>query len=149
MAKAHSLFLLLLQNNQDCYFTGVLVVVSTHQSSKWDKFFTSRLDSKHRLKIGLLDISDRKEILRTLLSERGKALDERAFSNDLSQLANKREAGNAKYLKLLSDEMSSFGHFDELGLQLERVGDTSEKLLQQILSRMEDDFGTELVFSIF
>ena len=99
----------------------------------------------HKFKVGQLDISERKEILRLLLASRGKALDERAFSNDLAILATKRDAGNVKYLKLLADEMSKFGLFDELGSQLNKAGETSEKLLQQILARLEEDFGTDLV----
>jgi len=124
---------------------GVVIVVSTHQGNKWERFFMARQDAKNRLKLVQLDVAERKEILRDFLSERGKALDERAFSNDLSQLASKREAGNVKYLKLLADEMSMFGFYDELGLQLARVGETSDKILQQVLARLEDDFGPELV----
>jgi hypothetical protein len=35
------------------------------------------------MKVGQLDLAERKEVLRSLLAARGKALDERAFSNEL------------------------------------------------------------------
>jgi hypothetical protein len=44
-------------------------------------------------------------------------------------LATKRESGNVKYLKLLADEMAMYGYFDDLGSQLNKAGETSEKLL--------------------
>ena len=97
------------------------------------------------MKVGQLDLAERKEVLRSLLAARGKTLNERAFSNDLAVLATKREAGNVKYLKMLADELSMFGYFDELGSQLNRAGETSEKLLVQILARLEVEFGLELV----
>ncbi len=75
----------------------------------------------------------------------GKRLDESAFSNQLNVLVSKREAGNAGYLRLLADEIASFGLFDDLDAKLSAVGGTTKELLEQILFRLEEEMGRDLV----
>ena len=130
--------------------SNVNVIISTNVNSYLGKAFGSYFTEKvETVPIGALDYTDRKEIARSMLKEYGKVLCESSFNNQLGNLVSKREAGNVTYLKLLCDEMASFGVYEKLDARLNSIGETTEKLLEEILERAENETGKELVVDIF
>lgn len=127
---------------------NVAVVISTSQNSHISKILSSVFEGNvQTFPIGSLDYADRKDIARQMLKEHGKVLDESNFNNQLGTLVGKRDAGNVSYLKLLCQEMASFGVYEELRSKLDCIGETSEKLLDEILQRAEKEVGKALVIS--
>ena len=129
--------------------SNVNVIISSNVNSYLCKMFGSYFTEKvETVTIGGLDYTDRKEIARSMLKEYGKVLCETSFNNQLGNLISKREAGNVTYLKLLCDEMASFGVYEKLDAKLNSIGETTEKLLDEILERAENEIGIELVVDI-
>ena len=125
---------------------NVSVVISTNHNSNINKLLSSNFSGEiETASVGLLDYSDRKTIARSLLKENGKELNESNFDNQLGTLIAKRDAGNVRYLKLLCQEMASFGIYTQLQGKLKSVGETSEELLDEMISKAENDIGAALV----
>ena len=129
--------------------SNVNVIISSNVNSYLCKGFGSYFTEKvETLPISGLDYTDRKEIAKSMLKEYGKVLCESSFNNQLGNLISKREAGNVTYLKLLCDEMASFGVYEKLDAKLNSIGETTEKILDEILERAENEIGKELVVDI-
>ena len=121
------------------------VVISTRPGGTWAKYFVSRRADSITVRIGNLDLVERKEMCRHWLSKAGKKLEETAFNNQLNLMIGKRDATNAGYLKMLTEEIVSFGIYEELELKLREAGGTFAELHAQILDRLEDEVGEALV----
>lgn len=125
---------------------GVILVVSSHVGSKWNKHLQNRKEKDHRaIRVGPLTLLEKKALVRQCLEQRGKKLDETAFNNELNLLVSKRDASNPAFLSLLTNEMAGFGVFEELQSKLSMAGNTMPELLSQILERLEMDLSEELV----
>eukprot|EP00094_Tigriopus_californicus_P004234 TCALIF_04081-PA protein Name:"Similar to Tep1 Telomerase protein component 1 (Rattus norvegicus)" AED:0.30 eAED:0.29 QI:0/0.3/0.18/0.63/1/1/11/0/2784 len=125
---------------------GVILVVSSHFGSKWNKHLQDRKEKDHRtIRVGPLTLLEKKALVRHSLAQRGKKLDETAFNNELNLLVSKRDASNPAYLSLLTNEMAGFGVFEDLQSKLSMAGNTMSELLSQILERLEIDLNEELV----
>ncbi len=129
---------------------GVIVVVSSYSGSPWSKQLQQRKEEEtgHSVfRMPALDMPERKSLARHFLGQMGKRLEEGAFDNQLGHVVSKRDAGNAGYLRLLTTEVAGLGIFEELGQRLVEAGGTARELLLQVLSRCEDEMGSDCVSS--
>lgn len=104
-----------------------------------------RSSSPTVLTIGALDIFDKAEMIRRRLGKHKKRLDESAFNNQMKLLLSKRDAGNPLYLHLACEELRVFGVFEEVSSKIRQMATTVPGLLQEILQRLEEEHGQELV----
>lgn len=124
------------------------VVVSTDNSTKWKTTFESRSDPVTNINISELQISRRKEVLRDFLSKHGRVLDEKAFHNQLQQIALKRDSGKAGYLKMVAQELMAHGHIDNMAEHVSRIAQTTQQAVVQILERLKENYGQRLFFTV-
>ena len=124
------------------------IVISTRPGGTWAKYFVGRKADCTTVRVDNLDLPERKEMCRHWLSKAGKRLEETAFNNQLNLMIGKRDATNAGYLKVLTEEMVSFGIYEELESKLREAGGTFAELQSQILDRIEDEVGDALVRDI-
>ena len=120
-------------------------IISTRSGGTWPKYFVGRKADSATVRIGHLDLVERKDLCRHWLSKAGKRLEETAFNNQLNLMIGKRDATNAGYLKLLTEEIVNFGVYEELEFKLREAGSTFAELREQILDRLEDEIGKALV----
>jgi telomerase protein component 1 len=128
---------------------GLTVVVSSRIGSVWQRYLHQRRENKHVVyRLPALDIPERKALMRHMLKDVGKQLDENAFNNEMAVVVGKRDAGNAGYLRLLATDIASFGLFDQLGQRLLVAGHTYVEVLNQMLERLEDEVGVDRVTDV-
>ncbi|KAL5020949.1 hypothetical protein ScPMuIL_000104 [Solemya velum] len=92
-----------------------------------------------------LDMWEKADVVRNNLAEHRKILDESPFNNQLKLLVSKKEASNPLFLKLACEELRVFGVFEKISGKLKSMSHTVAALLQEILSRLEEDIGKETV----
>ncbi|CAG0916772.1 unnamed protein product [Notodromas monacha] len=95
--------------------------------------------------LGPLLVNERMDIVKNLLSRYGKALDDSSSAPKLRMLVSKRDAGNPLYLKLAVEEIRIFGLFEKLDEKIRKLGVSLELLFEEILRRLESEFGRDLV----
>ena len=125
--------------------TNSTIVISTRPGGTWAKYFASRKNDSTTVRVGNLDLVERKALCRHWLGKVGKRLEETAFNNQLNLMIGKRDATNAGYLKMLTEEMVNFGIYEELEFKLREAGGTFAELQAQILDRLEEEVGEALV----
>ncbi|XP_055874450.1 telomerase protein component 1-like isoform X1 [Biomphalaria glabrata] len=122
---------------------NVVIVISATEGEKTHKSL-KRL-SLEEINIGGLDMWDKAELVRNTLAKHRKSLDESGFSNQMKLLMLKKDAHNPLYLKLACEELRVFGVFERISDKLKSLPQTTAQMLQEILSRLEQDHGKELV----
>ena len=126
---------------------NVTIVLSVNEGSSCHKILKKRDPPPKEVIVGNLDMSDKADIVRCKLGHYRKELDESPFNNQMKLLLTKREAGNPLYLLLACEELRMFGVYEQVGFFLKKLPTTTAGLLQEILSRLEVEHGTELVSS--
>ncbi|CAM1331705.1 Uncharacterised protein g10655 [Pycnogonum litorale] len=95
-----------------------------------------------------LDLRDRNDVINNMLGKYQKILQSSPFDNLLRQLTTKRDAGIPLYLELACRELRYYGTFDQMSKKIGRMSSTLPMLLQDILKRSEEEFGTALVQAV-
>lgn len=87
------------------------------------------------------------DICKAYLQQFAKGLSERQFIH----IANHRQFANIRLLHIFLDELVQFGVFEHLDQFIDRYlqTDTTEELLEQVLIRLEGDYGSAAVRSFF
>nr|XP_054750200.1 telomerase protein component 1-like [Lytechinus pictus] len=97
------------------------------------------------VELGPLDLMDKAEMVRSTLAAHHKTLDESPFNNQMKLLVSKREANLPLFLKLACEELRVFGVFEEVSTRLKAMSHTIGTLLQEVLKRLEDDHGQDMI----
>lgn len=125
--------------------SNVVVMLSCREGQAIHSVLTKRQPAPHQITIGALNIFDKAEMVRRSLSKHRKTLDESPFGNQMKLLLSKKEANNPLYLYLACEELRMFGVFEEVTTRIRSMSPTIGGLLQEILTRLEGEHGTELV----
>ncbi|CAH8484950.1 unnamed protein product [Dicrocoelium dendriticum] len=94
-----------------------------------------------------LNLMERKAAIRNLFGRYGKVLRESAIGNQLSVLANKRNAELPLYLRLACDELRLYGTYEELDNQLKALPSTIPSLVQCVIARTETECGSRITLA--
>jgi nephrocystin-3 len=92
-----------------------------------------------------LTTDEQREIVQALLGEWRRKLDDRQMSALLSHPGVK----NPLYLGVALEELRLFGRFEQLTLRIEALAEDIPGLFDQVLARLEEDHGRELVTEAF
>ena len=92
-----------------------------------------------------LPVADRSQVVKSILSRYGKKLEDSAWDNQMSTLTQKRHAGLPAFLAMACEELRLFGLYEELSLRLRKLPHTMTQLLGDIITRLEQDHGKQLV----
>jgi nephrocystin-3 len=88
---------------------------------------------------------DQRQIVQTLLSEWRRKLDEQQTAALLAHPGVK----NPLYLRVALEELRLFGKFEELTERIKALAEDIPRLFDQVLERLEQDHGQELVSEAF
>ena len=124
---------------------NIMFFVSCREGQSAYSILQHRTPPPTVLTIGALDIFDKAEMIRRRLGKHKKRLDESAFNNQMKLLLSKRDAVSPLYLHLVCEELRVFGVFEEVSNKIRRMAATVPGLLQEILQRLEEEHGQELV----
>lgn len=98
---------------------------------------------RHEVAVGPLRESERREIVRLVPSLSAKTLDEQ----QVTLLLENPATANPLFLLVALEELRGFGSFEQLNARLTalpRTGDPVTALFDQVLARLEEEFGLEL-----
>lgn len=95
--------------------------------------------------MGPLEALERSLLVRHRLALYRKKLDESAFSNEMRMLTAKRDGGSPLYLVLACNELRVFGDFDGMPAKLKEIAGSVPDLVNEVLSRVEDEIGLPIV----
>lgn len=123
---------------------GVTLIVSTLTGDCLDAL-QARAAPSYEIVIGPLTNDERKEIVRQMLWTYRKRLDERSDNDQIGALLSKVDSDNPLYLRVACEEMRVFGDFERVTERIESLPDRVPALLEQVLERIEIDYGKELV----
>src|SRR5262249_44268068 len=93
------------------------LVIGTREGSSFYKAATTDSNYSVCLRIPTLSHDDRAEMIRTVLRKYGKALAEKAFSNQMRLLISKRESDNPAFLITASHYLRLYATFDTVGFE--------------------------------
>ncbi|CAG0893789.1 unnamed protein product [Darwinula stevensoni] len=72
-----------------------------------------------------------------------------AFENQLRLVTTKRAAGSPLYLVLVCEELRLFPSYEQVTSKIHRLGSTIPLLIQDVLSRLEEEYGVETMRFLF
>ena len=124
---------------------NVTIFVSCREGQSAYSALMHRRPAPTVITIGALDVFDKAEMVRRRLGKHKKKLEETAFNNQMKLLLSKKEAVNPLYLHLACEELRVFGIFEEVSSKIRQMSSTVAGLLQEILERLEEEHGLELV----
>ena len=122
---------------------NILFVLSVVEGAQIELSLGKRTSKPAVFKLKGLDVFDKQELVQTLLARHHKKLDEGAFSGEMRVLLSKKEADNPLFLTLACEELRVFGIFEKIGERVKKLSQTLPLLLQEILTRLEEDHGRE------
>ena len=92
-----------------------------------------------------LTADEQRQIVQVLLNEWRRKLDERQTAALLAHPGTK----NPLYLRIALEELRLFSNFEQLTIKINTLADDIPSLFEQVLSRLEQDHGVELVSGAF
>eukprot|EP01130_Rhizamoeba_saxonica_P006688 TRINITY_DN2669_c0_g1_i1.p1 TRINITY_DN2669_c0_g1~~TRINITY_DN2669_c0_g1_i1.p1 ORF type:complete len:2177 (+),score=451.33 TRINITY_DN2669_c0_g1_i1:90-6620(+) len=101
------------------------------------------------LELPQLTVDERKVFVRNTLQKYHKKLDERPMNTQMRILVRKIDSYSPLYLSLACEELRIFGVYERVGDFIKSLGSTIPLLYNDILKRIEKDFGTDLIKDIF
>ncbi len=125
---------------------GVRLIVSTVPGQCLDALRRKQPLPKE-IMVGPLTREDSLEIVRQLLGEYRKQLDERPDNQQMTTLLSKNQSDNPLFLVVACEELRLFGVFELLSKRINELPNDVEGLFAQVLERLEHDHGRELVQS--
>ena len=124
---------------------NILIVVSAVEATQIELSLGRRSVKPNAFHLKGLDVFDKQELVQTLFSRYHKKLDEGAFSGEMRVLLSKKESDNPLFLKLACEELRVFGIFEKIGERIKKISQTLPLLLQEIMSRLEDDHTRDVI----
>ena len=124
---------------------GVVIVLSGVESGSCVGILRKHKPAPSEVTVSAMDVLDKAEMVRRTLAKHRKTLDESPFNNQMKLLLTKKEANNPLYLHLACEELRVFGVFEEVTVFLKKMPTTISTLLQEIITRMELEHGTEVL----
>ena len=124
---------------------GVVLVVSAVEKGQILVNIKKRTPPPISLTVGKLNEWDKGDMVREKLARHRKSLDESPFNNQMKLLLSKRDATNPLFLHLACEELRVFGVFEEVSSFLKALPPTLPNLLQEVLTRIEQELGEEMV----
>eukprot|EP01133_Synstelium_polycarpum_P004222 gene4222-4918_t len=119
----------------------VFVLLSCDQNKPcWD-YLHLRSKIPHTFYLTPLEMAERQLIATRTLEACGKKLE----SKLLDKLISKTHAKFPLFIKLVCEELRIFGSFDRLAAFVTKLPETTEQLIGSIVSRLEDDFGKDII----
>lgn len=122
----------------------VITALEGHQTHKSLKRIKA-----HEITVPGLQIWDKSELVRTSLAKHRKSLNESGFGNQMKILMLKKEASNPLYLKLACEELRVFGVFEKINDKLKELPHTTAQMLQEVLARLEEEHGVDIITTAF
>jgi len=92
-----------------------------------------------------LDPKDRQTLVRLVLAEYHKKLDEKPMNDQMRVLLKKADSVSPLYLILACEELRMFGVFEQLSERIKALSAVLSRLMEEILHRLEIDHGRVLV----
>ena len=129
----------------DIFPEGVVVVTSMVDGGSSLMILQQHKPAPVEVTVGGMDMFDKAEMVRKNLSQHRKVLDESPFNNQMKLLLTKREASNPLYLHLACEELRMFGVFEGVSSYIRKMPATVSTLLQEVLTRLENEHGIELL----
>lgn len=123
---------------------NILFVVSAVEATQIEVSLGRRSSKPTMFRLKGLDVFDKQNLVQDLLSRHHKKLDEGAFSGEMRVLLSKKESDNPLFLKLACEELRVFGIFEKIGERIKKISQTLPLLLQEILTRLEEDHSREV-----
>ena len=124
---------------------NILFVASAAEATQIEVSLGRRLVKPDVFRLKGMDVFDKQELVQTLFSRYHKKLDEGAFSGEMRVLLSKKESDNPLFLKLACEELRVFGIFEKIGERIKKISQTLPLLLQEILTRLEDDHSRDTI----
>jgi WD40 repeat protein/energy-coupling factor transporter ATP-binding protein EcfA2 len=125
---------------------GVRVIVSTLSGDCLDRL-QERVSTDHILQVHALPKSDRENLIRMHLANRGKKLTEKQLAS-LLDTSTRPDAGLPLYLLVALEELCLFGEYESLDLRIDTLPATLPDLFDQVLMRLEQDHTRDRAESI-
>jgi len=107
---------------------------------------------KHRFGLQFSEIKmvpliprERTDLIKDILWQYHKKLDERPMNNQMRVLLRKADAGNPLYLVVACEELRVFGVYERIADRIKSIGEKIPKLFDEVLHRLELDHGKQLV----
>jgi len=123
----------------------IRIVVSTHAESPSHQALRHRKPQPPEISVGPLEENHRKELVRAVLAEYRKKLDESPGNNQMRLLLRKNDSHKPLYLVLACEELRLFGLYEELTNKIKSLGSTVAKLFDDLLLRIESDHKKETI----
>ncbi|MEK6323893.1 MAG: DUF4062 domain-containing protein [Acidobacteriota bacterium] len=123
---------------------GVRVIVSTLEGESL-RALRRRRPVPEEIVVGALSDDERRALVRQTLWDYRKRLDERTGNDQMGRLLSKAEADNPLYLVVACEELRLFGEFERVTARIDGLPENTERLLEQVLERLEVDLGADLV----
>jgi len=120
----------------------VRLVVSSLEGDCLEVF--KRRDAE-QIVLPLLNVDEQRQIVQIVLGEWRRKLDERQTAALLAHSG----VNNALYLRTALEELRLFGRFEELTKRIQSLAEDVAQLFDQVLARLEEDHGRELVKEAF
>lgn len=122
------------------------LMVSTLEGDCFEALHRRR-PTPSEITMGPLAPEDRRQIIRQILWDYRKRLDERPEKDQMGLLLKKGESDNPLYLIVVCEELRVFGEFEKVTERITSLPDDVPMLFEQVLERLEYDHGKELVKS--
>lgn len=123
--------------------TRVRLMVSTHAETPSHHALRHRKPQPPEITVGPLEENHRKSLVRAVLAEYRKKLDEAPGNNQMRVLLRKPESHKPLYLVLACEELRLFGVYEQLSNRIKSLGGTVPKLFDELLHRLESDHDKE------
>jgi tetratricopeptide (TPR) repeat protein len=117
---------------------GVRVIASTMEG---DCLQVLRERGAEEIALQPLSVGEQREMVETILRGWGRKLDER----QLEVLLAHPSVGSPLYLRVALEELRLFGYFERLTERITALPESVEALFDQVLERLERDYGADVV----
>lgn len=96
-----------------------------------------------------LSVEERTQLIRNILLEYHKRLDERPMNTQMRILLRKTDCGKPLYIQVACEELRVFGVYEQVSEKIASLGPTTAKLFESVLQRLENDHDVSTVESFF
>jgi telomerase protein component 1 len=123
----------------------VKILLSTVEGDVTHNILRRRRPPPPELTLTALDPKERQTLVRLVLAEYHKKLDEKPMNDQMRVLLKKADAVSPLYLILACEELRMFGVFEQLSERIKALSSVLSRLMEEILYRLEIDHGRNLV----
>lgn len=125
------------------------LVVTVLEGSTPHNILKARKTQSFEMIVAPLDLKERRDIVRETLSEFRKKLDERPMNTQMRPLLKKPDSDKPLYLLVACQELRLYGIFEQLTSRIQKMGGTLSRLFDEVLTRLEEDHGKDMIKMTF